>query len=76
MKFDDILVNIGQFGLYQKRLYLLLCLPAISAGCYMMMLVFVMHAPDHRYNINRHACMGSQVIGDFRYQNIRHACKG
>jgi len=45
MKFDDILVHLGQFGYYQKRLYLLLCLPAVSTGCYMMMLVFVMHAP-------------------------------
>ena len=46
MKFDDILVHLGQFGYYQKRLYLLLCLPAVSTGCYMMMLFFVMHAPD------------------------------
>ncbi|XP_052089051.1 organic cation transporter protein-like [Mytilus californianus] len=51
MKFDDILKHIGEFGYYQKRLYLLLCLPAISTGCYMMMLVFVMHAPDHRCQI-------------------------
>ncbi|XP_071134009.1 organic cation transporter protein-like [Mytilus edulis] len=51
MKFDDILKHIGEFGYYQKRLYLLLCLPSISTGCYMMMLVFVMHAPDHRCQI-------------------------
>ncbi|XP_063404776.1 organic cation transporter protein-like [Mytilus trossulus] len=51
MKFDDILKHIGEFGYYQKRLYLLLCLPAISTGCFMMMLIFVMHAPDHRCQI-------------------------
>ncbi|KAJ8314449.1 hypothetical protein KUTeg_006599 [Tegillarca granosa] len=48
MHFEDILRSLGEFGFYQKRLYLLLCIPAISTGCYMMMLVFVMEPPDHR----------------------------
>ena len=48
MKFDDILVRIGEFGFYQRRLYLILCIPAISTGCYMMMLVYTMYTPDHR----------------------------
>lgn len=48
MKFDDILVRVGEFGFYQKRLYLILCIPAINVGCYMMMLVYTMHTPDHR----------------------------
>lgn len=48
MKFDDILVKVGEFGFYQKRLYLILCIPAINVGCYMMMLVYTMHTPDHR----------------------------
>ncbi|XP_069140758.1 organic cation transporter protein-like [Argopecten irradians] len=51
MKFDDILVHIGEFGFYQKRLYLLLCMPAISVGCYMMMLVIIMATPQHRCQI-------------------------
>lgn len=48
MKFDDILMKLGEFGFYQKRLYVLLCLPAISVGCFMMNLVFVMKISDHR----------------------------
>lgn len=48
MKFDDILMKLGEFGFYQKRLYVLLCLPAISVGCFMMNLVFVMKTSDHR----------------------------
>ncbi|XP_078335241.1 organic cation transporter protein-like [Crassostrea virginica] len=51
MKFDDILVRIGEFGFYQRRLYLILCIPAISTGCYMMMLVYTMYTPDHRCKI-------------------------
>ncbi|XP_033739920.1 organic cation transporter protein-like [Pecten maximus] len=51
MKFDDILIHIGEFGFYQKRLYLLLCMPAISVGCYMMMLVIIMATPEHRCQI-------------------------
>ena len=50
MKFDDVLVELGEFGFYQKRLYLILCIPAISVGCYMMINVFNMHAPDHRFD--------------------------
>ncbi|KAJ8314567.1 hypothetical protein KUTeg_006717, partial [Tegillarca granosa] len=48
MKFDDILIHLGEFGYYQIRLYLLLCIPAITTGCYMMGLVFYMAPPEHR----------------------------
>ncbi|KAK3098840.1 hypothetical protein FSP39_023568 [Pinctada imbricata] len=51
MKFDDILVKLGEFGFYQKRLYLLLCLPAISVGSFMMSLVLTMETPKHRCKI-------------------------
>ncbi|XP_048771493.2 organic cation transporter protein-like [Ostrea edulis] len=51
MKFDDILYSLGEFGRYQKRLYLLLCLPAISVGCFMMGLVLTMETPKHRCKI-------------------------
>lgn len=49
MKFDDILYHLGEFGRYQKRLYILLCLPAISVGSFMMGLVLIMETPKHRY---------------------------
>ncbi|XP_061177652.1 organic cation transporter protein-like [Saccostrea echinata] len=51
MKFDDILYHLGEFGRYQKRLYLLLCLPAISVACFMMGLVLIMESPKHRCKI-------------------------
>jgi len=48
MRFDDILSKLGEFGAYQKRLYFLLCIPAISVGSFMMMLVIIMASPEHR----------------------------
>lgn len=51
MKFDDILHELGEFGFYQKRLYLLLCIPAISVGCYMMGNIILLYTPDHRCKI-------------------------
>ncbi|WAR11396.1 S22AL-like protein, partial [Mya arenaria] len=48
MKFDDILRELGEFGFYQKRLYFLLCIPAISVGCYMMMNIVLLYTPEHR----------------------------
>ena len=52
MKFDDILFHLGEFGRYQKRLYVLLCLPAISVGSFMMGLVLIMETPKHRYSLS------------------------
>lgn len=48
MKFDDVLLKLGEFGPYQKRLYFLLCIPAISVGCYMLNLVIILETPNHR----------------------------
>ena len=48
MKFDEVLTEIGEFGTYQKRLYFLLCLPAINAGIFMVISVFTLGNPDHR----------------------------
>nr|KAG5711036.1 hypothetical protein BaRGS_013770 [Batillaria attramentaria] len=48
MKFDEVVSVLGEFGPYQKRIYFLLCLPAIT--CYMQKLIYVftMAVPDHR----------------------------
>ncbi|XP_060551325.1 organic cation transporter protein-like [Ruditapes philippinarum] len=48
MKFDDVLVKIGEFGTYQKRIYFLLCLPAINSGIFMVISVFILGVPNHR----------------------------
>lgn len=51
MKLDEILREVGEFGLYQKRLYFLLSLPAMSVGCFMVMVVIVLYTPEHRCKI-------------------------
>ncbi|XP_067674282.1 organic cation transporter protein-like [Haliotis asinina] len=48
MKYDDILKELGEFGPYQKRLYVLLCIPMVSLGIQIMVTVFTMGVPDHR----------------------------
>ncbi|KAK6170919.1 hypothetical protein SNE40_019202 [Patella caerulea] len=48
MKFDDILEHLGDFGPYQKRLYILVCLPAIIVACQVLLPVFILDIPAHR----------------------------
>ncbi|XP_033740180.1 organic cation transporter protein-like [Pecten maximus] len=47
-KFDEILGIIGEFGFYQKCVFLLVCLPYLISGFHMVMSVFVLGIPDHR----------------------------
>lgn len=49
MKFDEIFIQIGEFGKYQKIVYFLLCLTAIHSGIFMTMSVFILGEPKHRY---------------------------
>lgn len=49
MDFDELLVKLGEFGKYQKQLYILLCIPGISCGIFMVISVFLMGEPIHRY---------------------------
>ncbi|XP_067675071.1 organic cation transporter protein-like [Haliotis asinina] len=48
MKFDDVLRHVGEFGAYQKRIYFLLCLPAITHGARMMVSAFLQYVQKHR----------------------------
>ncbi|XP_067676535.1 organic cation transporter protein-like [Haliotis asinina] len=48
MKFDDLLKELGEFGTYQKRLYVLLCIPTVSLGIQILVTVFTLGVPDHR----------------------------
>ncbi|XP_067675920.1 organic cation transporter protein-like [Haliotis asinina] len=49
MKFDDVLRKLGEFGPYQKWLYLLLCLPAIPGSVQVIQaVVFLFAVPEHR----------------------------
>ncbi|XP_033741202.1 organic cation transporter protein-like [Pecten maximus] len=51
MKLDNILIIIGEFGLYQKYVYLLVCLSSMYMGLYAVMSVIFLNTPDHRCKI-------------------------
>lgn len=49
VKFDDIVVNhLGEFGIYQKFLYALVTIPAITTAFPTMLPVFVLGEHLHR----------------------------
>ena len=48
MAFDDILKEIGQFGPFQKRIYILLCYPGLFLSSLMVVNVFLLGIPEHR----------------------------
>lgn len=48
MGYDEVLSHLGDFGRYQKRIYLLVCLPAISCAFHKLASVFIMAKPDYR----------------------------
>ncbi|XP_048240127.1 organic cation transporter protein-like [Haliotis rufescens] len=49
MKFDVILEDhLGPFGTFQKRIFLLLCMPALFAGLQLLSHVFTLNVPKHR----------------------------
>lgn len=41
MAYDDVLVKLGEFGRYQRRIYFLLCLPALSCAFHKLIGVFL-----------------------------------
>lgn len=50
MAYDDVILRMGEFGRYQRRVYLLLCLPAISCAFHKLAGVFLGAKMDSRYN--------------------------
>lgn len=48
MGYDDVFPYMGEFGTYQRRIYLLVCLPAISCAFHKMAGVFLLAKPDFR----------------------------
>ncbi|XP_049803713.1 organic cation transporter protein-like isoform X1 [Schistocerca nitens] len=48
MTYEMVLSRLGEFGRYQRRIYLLLCLPAISCALHKLSGVFLQAKPLHR----------------------------
>lgn len=48
MGYDDVFPYLGEFGRYQRRIYLLVCLPAMSCAFHKLAGVFLLAKPDFR----------------------------
>lgn len=48
MGYDDVFPHLGEFGRYQKRIYFLVCLPAITCAFHKLAGVFLMAKPESR----------------------------
>ncbi|GFN90126.1 organic cation transporter protein [Plakobranchus ocellatus] len=48
MKYDDLVEQLGEFGPYQRRVYILTCLPAAVAAIQTLVTVFILAVPEHR----------------------------
>ena len=49
MKLDDLLKQIGEFGPYQKRAFVVAALPSILVAAENLAVIFIFFFPDHRY---------------------------
>ncbi|CRK91511.1 CLUMA_CG005172, isoform A [Clunio marinus] len=54
MNYDEILPHLsrGNFGKYQKRVYILLCIPALVTAFHLLGGVFLVNLPDHRCKLD------------------------
>lgn len=54
MNYDDVLpyLSRGDFGKYQKKIYILLCLPSILCAFHKLAGVFLLAVPDHRCRLD------------------------
>lgn len=48
MSYDDVIPLLGDFGSYQRKIYFLLCLPAILCAFHKLGNVFMIAEPNYR----------------------------
>ncbi|XP_048239779.1 organic cation transporter protein-like [Haliotis rufescens] len=74
MKFDDVLRQLGEFGPYQKWLYLFLCLPAIPQSLQVIQaVVFLFAVPEHRCAIPGFANDTYKIQNDLHEQLVNRS---
>lgn len=66
MNYDDVLpyLSRGDFGKYQKKIYILLCLPSILCAFHKLAGVFLLSVPDHRCRLEGEALNSSFQLPD------------
>ncbi|CAH0383129.1 unnamed protein product [Bemisia tabaci] len=65
MAYDDILIQLGEFGRYQKKIYILLCLPVISVALHKLAGVFLQAKVAHRCRLPNEFHDTSFNLSDF-----------
>ncbi|ESO91029.1 hypothetical protein LOTGIDRAFT_122554 [Lottia gigantea] len=73
MKFDDLLEYLGEFGLYQKRLYFMVCLLSIPAAFQALLPVFILAIPNHRCAIPSLPNDTYQLQGDWHRDIVNNS---
>ena len=48
LDYDLVLDSVGEFGLYQKLLFALLCIPSAASAMAVFMYEFIAFTPKHR----------------------------
>ncbi|GFS14262.1 organic cation transporter protein [Elysia marginata] len=51
MKYDDLVEELGEFGPYQRKIYVITCLPAAVAAIQTLVTVFTLAVPKHRCSV-------------------------
>ena len=66
MKSDDVLSVLGDFGTYQKFVFVALCLPTALIAMQYMSPIFILATPNHRYDFT----YINLIYVGFKYQQI------
>lgn len=74
MAYDDVILRMGEFGRYQRRVYLLLCLPAISCAFHKLAGVFLGAKMDSRYSSNKRDDNYTVNYEEFTVKTVRFPC--
>ncbi|KAK7107669.1 organic cation transporter protein-like [Littorina saxatilis] len=72
MNVDAILRQIGEFGPYQKVIYVILNLLGVTHGTRMLMAVFLLYTPRHRCAIPTYPNDTYEVQSDYHGHLIQH----
>ena len=63
MEFDDLLTNhLGEFGRYQKIIFILISLTAVASAFTTLGIIFVAAVPEHRCDIPRLDALGLDEV--------------
>ncbi|CAD1470638.1 unnamed protein product [Heterotrigona itama] len=81
MAYDDVILRMGEFGRYQRRIYLLLCLPAISCAFHKIAGVFLSakmnarcllphESPENATYLLSPHILNASYLGDSKHQEL------